>query len=104
MFRRIDEGDARAPARAVRIDVDGRALDAREGEPLAIALLAAGVVPTRRTPLSGAPRAPLCLMGTCFECLVQVDERPNVQACLETVRDGMRVRLPQGARGPEPAP
>jgi hypothetical protein len=27
----------------------------------------------RRSPVSGLPRAPLCMMGVCFECLVEVD-------------------------------
>ena len=45
----------------------------------------------------------MCLMGVCFDCLVEVDGRPNVQACMVTVREGMRVRLQHGARGLEPA-
>ncbi|MBB2776202.1 UNVERIFIED_ORG: hypothetical protein HNP28_001515 [Comamonas terrigena] len=84
--------------RRVQIRVEGRAVQAREGQPLAIALMEAGTVAFRCTPVSGAPRAPLCLMGVCFECLVQVDERCNVQSCMEPVREGMQVTLPQGAR------
>jgi D-hydroxyproline dehydrogenase subunit gamma len=82
----------------VEIFVEGRGLPAREGETLAIALLNAGVVPFRHTPVSGQPRAPLCLMGVCFECLVEVDGAQNVQSCMVQVRDGMQVRLPEGAR------
>jgi NADH dehydrogenase/NADH:ubiquinone oxidoreductase subunit G len=37
-------------------------------------------------------------MGVCFDCLVEVDGTPNVQACMVAVRDGMRVRLQHGAR------
>lgn len=99
MFRRI-EGLAARPV--VTLQVDGRAVQAREGEMLALALLEAGVLPFRHSPVSGAPRAPLCLMGVCFDCLVQVDGRPNVQACMVPVREGMQVRLQHGARQVEP--
>lgn len=83
---------------AVKIFVDGRGVAAREGETLAIALLNAGVVPFRHTPVSGQPRAPLCLMGVCFDCLVEVNGAQNVQSCMVQVDAGMQVRLPNGAR------
>ncbi|MPM90457.1 hypothetical protein SDC9_137578 [bioreactor metagenome] len=82
----------------MRIHVEGREVHVREGQTLATALLGAGVVPLRRTAVSGAPRTPLCLMGVCFDCLVEVDGAQNVQSCLVEVRDGMQVRLPSGAR------
>mgnify|MGYP001818356717 FL=1 len=37
-------------------------------------------------------RAPYCMMGVCFECLVEIDGTKNRQACLEPVYDGMQVR------------
>ena len=37
-------------------------------------------------------------MGSCFECLVQIDGQPNQQACMVPVRDGMQVQLQHGAR------
>ena len=83
---------------AVEIFVDGRVVAAREGETLAVALLNAGVVPFRHTPVSGQPRAPLCLMGVCFDCLVDVDGAKSVQSCMVQVCAGMQVRLPNGAR------
>jgi predicted molibdopterin-dependent oxidoreductase YjgC len=86
------------PARYVEIQVDDRPVMAREGEMLAIALMEGGVSVFRRTPVSGQGRAPLCLMGVCFDCLVHVDGRRNVQSCMVQVEAGMRVALPQGAR------
>lgn len=83
---------------AIEIFVEGQVVSAREGETLAVALLNAGVVPFRHTPVSGQPRAPLCLMGVCFDCLVEVDGAQNVQSCMVQVRAGMQVRLPEGAR------
>ncbi len=89
---------ADASRRLVTLTVEGRVVEAREGDSVALALLAAGVGHTRTTPVSGAPRAPLCLMGVCFECLVNLDGQPNVQACMREVRDGMRVSRQHGAR------
>lgn len=95
MFRPIETTVSRRP---VTLHIEGRPIKAREGDSLAIALLNAGVLPFRHTPVSGQPRAPLCLMGVCFDCLVEVDGRQNVQSCLVEVRNGMQVRLPLGAR------
>jgi predicted molibdopterin-dependent oxidoreductase YjgC len=96
MFKSIDL-PAGQQSRLVTIRVEGRAVAARQGQTVATALLGAGVVPFRRTPVSGAPRAPMCLMGVCFDCLVDIDDLQNVQPCLVEVRDGMQVRLPSGA-------
>lgn len=100
LFRPLE---SKATEATLRIEVDGRSLLVREGQSLAMALLEAGVHPFRRTAVSCTPRAPLCLMGVCFDCLVQVDGKSNVQSCMLKVRDGMRVRLQQGARSLEPA-
>lgn len=82
----------------LEIFIEGRPIEAYAGDTLAATLLSAGVVPFRFTPVSGQPRAPLCLMGVCFDCLVEVDGAQNVQACMVLVRAGMQVRLQNGAR------
>jgi predicted molibdopterin-dependent oxidoreductase YjgC len=92
MFKRTDLPDC-------TITWDGRELPARNGESLATALLAAGVLVFRETPVSGAARGPLCLMGACFECLVELDGQPNVQACMVPVRPGLVAAPQHGARG-----
>lgn len=83
---------------AISLQVDGQNIRARAGETLAMAMLNADVVPFRNTPISGDPRSPLCLMGVCFECLVEVGAQQNMQACMIEVRDGMVVRLQKKAR------
>ena len=93
MFKRLADAGA-----AVAITVDGKPVAARAGDTVAAALLAAGIDHCRTTPVTGAPRAPYCLMGVCFECLVHVDGQRNVQSCMIEVRDGMQVQLPDGAR------
>jgi predicted molibdopterin-dependent oxidoreductase YjgC len=93
MFRRLNDKNA-----TVVLKVDGREMRARDGDTVAAALLAAGVDHIRTTPVSGAPRAPYCLMGVCFDCLVTIDGVGSRQACLMPVRDGMTVETQQGKR------
>ena len=93
MFKRAD-GDAR---RSVTIHVEGKPVNAREGDSVSAALLASGLDVRRSTAVSGATRLPYCMMGVCFECLVEVDGKPSRQACMTTVRDGMAVRRQEGA-------
>jgi predicted molibdopterin-dependent oxidoreductase YjgC len=93
MFRRLD------PARPkLRLSFEGQPLDADEGDTVAAALLAAGIASFRTTPVSGAARGPWCLMGVCFDCLVEIDGKGSVQGCLTPVRAGMRVARQQGRR------
>lgn len=82
----------------VTLTVDGETITARAGETLAAALLAHSGSATRTTQ-TGAERAAYCMMGVCFDCVVEVDGQPNTQACMVQVRDGMEVRRQQGLRG-----
>jgi len=84
-MRRLDEA-----GQVVRFTFEGCEIEAREGDSVAAALIAAGVGPIRSS-ISGAPRAPYCMMGVCFECLAEIDGVPNRQACMVRVRDGMDV-------------
>src|SRR6266545_3467409 len=87
MFKRLPD-----PAgKTVEIFIDGERVIAREGDTVAAALLAAGHLSCRTTPISGAPRGPYCMMGVCFECLVTVDGVGNRQGCLVRVREGMQI-------------
>jgi len=88
---RIHAG-VRRPAPIV-IHVNGVATPCHPGETVATALLAAGIVVFRRT-ASGAPRAPVCNMGVCFDCLVSIDGRPAVRSCMTRVAAQMRIGLP----------
>lgn len=75
----------------VEINVDGVTVTAEEGEPLAAVFLRQRDMHCRRTHVSGAPRAPFCMMGVCFDCLAIVDGEAGVQTCLVPVRPGMVV-------------
>lgn len=77
-------------SRTVSITFEGGLLEAFDGETVAAALTAAGIVDMRRTQ-NDRPRGIFCGMGVCFDCLVSVDGRPSQRACLTKVRDGMRI-------------
>lgn len=81
----------------VTLYLDGQPLAANTGESVAACLLRAGVAYNRLTPVSGTPRLPYCMIGHCFDCLVEIDGVGNQQACLTIVHDGMQVRRQNGA-------
>ena len=80
------------------IQFEGIPLLAFEGETVAATLLANGIDFTRTSAISESTRAPYCMMGTCFECLVEINHIPNRQACVELVSAGMEIRCMLGAR------
>lgn len=84
-------------ARTFNISFDGHPIQARQGETVAACLLRAGVTAFRRTPVSGAPRLPYCMIGHCFDCLVEIDGQGSRQACLVEVEDGMCIWPQDGA-------
>lgn len=90
MFKSLAPPELPAVRAVVRFE--GRDIEAREGDNLAAVLLGAGELVLRHSPVSGAPRGPFCMMGACFECLVELDGLPGQQACMIRVRDGMDVR------------
>ena len=80
-------------ASTVRITFDGKVLEVPAGISVAAAVLGhAHAAYTRRHPVDGGARAPYCLMGVCFECLMEINGEPDVQSCLVAVEDGMVVR------------
>ncbi|XWN31184.1 MAG: (2Fe-2S)-binding protein [Devosia sp.] len=74
----------------VRLCVDGAEFDALEGQSVASALLHAGIFALRVSPNKGTPRGPLCMMGSCQECTILIDGRPQ-RACQTMVEEGMIV-------------
>ena len=82
----------------VRVTVEGREIGVPEGASAAAAMLLAGLVATRETPVTAAPRAPYCLMGVCFDCLAEIDGVANRQSCMVAVAPGMAIRRQHGRR------
>lgn len=80
----------------ITVYLEDEPIPARIGETVAACLLRAGVPFFRTTPVSGTRRLPYCMIGHCFECLVEIDGVGNRQACLLPVEDGMRLRSQDG--------
>ena len=71
---------------------EGREINCNANDTVASALLASGEIVFRYTPKSGSSRGPYCMMGACFDCLLEIDDIPNRQACLTKAKAGMRVK------------
>jgi hypothetical protein len=95
MFRRLPSAPAAA---TVSVTVEDRPVAVPEGASAAAAVLLAGLPAIRETAISGAPRAPYCLMGICFDCLAEIDGIANRQSCMVTVAPGMTIRRQHGKR------
>ncbi|HEY2512796.1 MAG TPA: (2Fe-2S)-binding protein, partial [Polyangiaceae bacterium] len=76
----------------VTLHFDGEPIPAERGEPVAVALLAAGKLALARSPKFHRPRGPACLRAACDGCLARVDERPNVMTCMVPAAEGMVVK------------
>ncbi len=72
----------------VTLTLDGKAIRAERGEPIAAALLAAGHMTLARSPKFHRPRGPSCMRAACDGCLARVDNVPNVMTCQVPVADG----------------
>lgn len=73
-------------------EFDGKTIQSYAGETVAAALLANDVSAFGET-RQGTPRAPLCNMGTCFDCAVTELEGPGLmRSCLTEVTDGMMLK------------
>lgn len=88
---------AQAPALGERVTiiVDGEEHRVPADTTVAVALLGLGVRAFRRS-VSGEPRAPLCGMGICYECRVDIDGVADRRACLVPVVEGLLVRTAAG--------
>jgi len=81
-----------APLRKqVTISLDGKAIPAAPGEPVAAALVAAGKLAMARSPKFHRPRGPSCMRGACDGCLARVNDVPNVMTCMVAAKEGMSI-------------
>lgn len=88
MFARLKTSDAEKTT----VYIDDIATSCFAGNTVAAVLLLEGTSPYRQTVISGSSRQPFCMMGVCFDCLVEIDGIPNQQGCLRNVEPGMRIR------------
>ena len=92
MFRIVDNSEPE-----IEIFLDQEKIRVPAGITLAAALLLRDRIPTRHNPVDRSPRAPHCLIGACFECLLEIDGVEQ-RACQVEVRQGMRIKFNTGDR------
>jgi len=80
---------------------EGKEFEGREREPIAAALLAAGVRVFSRSPKYHRPRGFFCAAGKCTSCLMEVNGVSNVRICVTSLDGGMKIRTQRAARGPK---
>lgn len=80
----------------VAFTFDGKAMQGYEGEPIAIALKANGVMIHRYTKKEHKPRGIFCAIGRCTDCVMVVDGKPNVRTCVTPLMEGMVVQTQDG--------
>ena len=80
------------------ITFDGRPIRVAAGQTIGAALIAAGIRSWRRTRVAGRPRGLFCGIGVCFDCLVTINDRPGLRACLIEARPGDVVRATESDR------
>lgn len=83
-------------ARTVTIRVDGKPMEAREGEMILATLLAHGVIVSRYTSKRHEPRGLFCGIGQCTDCAMIVNGKMNVRTCITPVEDGMVIETQDG--------
>lgn len=80
----------------VTISVDGKKIQAYEGEPIAAALIASGHITFRTTEKRKHPRGFYCGIGLCTDCMMTVDQIPNIRTCITPVRENMQIQTQTG--------
>lgn len=80
----------------VTFTYDGKEMTGFEGEPIAMALKANGVMVHRYTAKKHLPRGIFCAIGRCTDCVMVVDGEPNVRTCMTPLKAGMDVRTQYG--------
>ncbi len=82
------------PGKPIKFFFEGEVFTAINGDSVAVALLRAGQTQFRQA-TNDDMRGPYCMMGVCFECLVEIDGKSNQQACQTMLCSGMRIRRQQ---------
>ena len=78
----------------VSFTLDGQSIHAIEGESLLAALMAECGWTLRYTERENTPRGMFCGMGVCMDCLIHLEGKGLISACMESVHEGMKCRTP----------
>ena len=88
MFRSINNN----LGELITIYFEGKALNVSKDHNVATALLEAGINNFRETTPNNESRGPYCMMGVCFDCLININDVDNQQSCMIKVSNGMKIK------------
>lgn len=88
--------DSYQKGKKVKFTYDGKEMEGYEGEPIAAALRAEGVMTHRYTKKLHQPRGIFCAIGRCTDCVMVVDGKPNTCTCVTMLKEGMVVETQYG--------
>ncbi|NKB77537.1 MAG: (2Fe-2S)-binding protein [Gammaproteobacteria bacterium] len=91
MFQLISPSLVDEPVDLIEISINQSQMSVPSAISVAAALLYLENAVFRESPVSQSPRGPYCMMGVCFECLVEIDGERNQRACQIEVYPGMQV-------------
>ena len=74
----------------ITLRINGRTLIVPQGTVVAAAVALAGETRFRRS-VVGEPRSPLCGMGICLECRVNINGQAHSRSCQTLCQPGMEV-------------
>ena len=80
----------------IAFTLDGKPMTGYEGDSIAAALHAEGVMTHRYTAKYGTPRGVFCCIGRCTDCVMIVNGQPNVRTCITPLEEGMKVETQYG--------
>lgn len=82
--------------RLITFTYNGKPMEGYEGEPIASALHAAGVMVHRYSKKENKPRGIFCAIGRCTDCVMIVDGKPNIRTCVTPLTEAMQVETQYG--------
>ena len=84
----------------VTFTFEGKTMEGRQGDTIASALHANGIMVLSHSRQHHRPRGFFCAIGKCSSCLMTVNGKANVRTCVEPLAEGMVV-IRQSAQGGE---
>ena len=79
-------------SKKVNINVNNKDIEAYEGECLAVVLFINNIKKLRLSPKKKQSRGMFCLMGSCQECVVLIDDK-KVISCNVFIKEGMKIKV-----------
>ncbi|NOQ63237.1 MAG: (2Fe-2S)-binding protein [Methyloprofundus sp.] len=91
MFKQLPNSDVEM----VDVFLNQQKISVPMGTSVAAMALSNGLRSTRTTVISNSRRAPFCMMGVCYDCLMIIDGKANQRACMTHVAQDMHVESQQ---------